>query len=108
MVSLDVSSNDFLQKPDFDHFDLILFKRLFCEISFSDFVYLLLDLVTSLKQNKKSYLELSFTRISDKQHIVNYFKSIAASHENESSAECFNGCFVFRGSLRFSKHSAYA
>ncbi len=28
MVLLDVSSNDCLQKHDFDHFDRILFKRL--------------------------------------------------------------------------------
>ncbi len=46
MVLLDVSFNDFLQKHDFDHFHLILFKRLSCEISFSDFVYLLLDCIT--------------------------------------------------------------
>ncbi len=34
MVLLDVSSNDFLQKHDFDHFDLILFQRFSCKISF--------------------------------------------------------------------------
>ncbi len=39
IVLLDVSSNDFLQKHDFDHFDLTLFKRLSCKISFSNFVY---------------------------------------------------------------------
>ncbi len=43
MVLLDVSSNNFLQKHDFDHFDRILFKRLTYEILFSDFVYRLLD-----------------------------------------------------------------
>ncbi len=41
MVLLDVSSNDFLREHYLDHFDLILFKRLSCEISFS--VYLFLD-----------------------------------------------------------------
>ncbi len=46
MVLLDVSSNNFLQKHDFDHFDLILFKRLSCEISFYDFMYRLLDRIT--------------------------------------------------------------
>ncbi len=49
MVLLDVSSNDFLQKHDFDHFDPILFKRLSCEISFSDFVYFLLDHNTNVE-----------------------------------------------------------
>ncbi len=48
MVLLDVSSNNFLQKYNFSYFDLILFKPLFCEISFSDFVYLLLDRFTFL------------------------------------------------------------
>ncbi len=43
MVLLDVSFNDFLPKHNFHNFDLILFKRLSCEISFSDFVYVLLD-----------------------------------------------------------------
>ncbi len=43
MLLLDVSSNLFLQKHDFDRFDLILFKRLSCEISFSNFVYLSLN-----------------------------------------------------------------
>ncbi len=47
MVLLVVSLNDFLQKHDFDHFDLILFKRLCSEISFSPFVYLLLDRITN-------------------------------------------------------------
>ncbi len=37
----------FLQKHDFDHFDLILFKRLSCKILFSDFVYLLLDRIAN-------------------------------------------------------------
>ncbi len=46
MVLLDVSPNNFLQKHDLDHFDHIFFKRLSCKISFSDFVYLLLDRVT--------------------------------------------------------------
>ncbi len=46
MVSLDVSSNIFLQKRNFDHLDLILFKCLSCEILFSDFVYLLLEHIT--------------------------------------------------------------
>ncbi len=38
----------FLQKHDFDHFDIILFKRLSCEISFPDYVYLLLDRITHI------------------------------------------------------------
>ncbi len=42
-MSPDVSFNDFLQKHDFDHFNLILFKRLSFKISFSDFEYLFLD-----------------------------------------------------------------
>ncbi len=46
MVLLDVSSNNFFQKRTFDHFNLILFKRLSCEILFSNFVYLLLDRIT--------------------------------------------------------------
>ncbi len=46
MGLLDVSFNDFLQKHDFDHFNLILHKRLSCEILFSHFVYLLLDRIT--------------------------------------------------------------
>ncbi len=36
----------FLQKHDFDHFDVILFKRLSCKVLFSAFVYLLLDYIT--------------------------------------------------------------
>ncbi len=48
MVLLDISSNKFLQKQDFDHFNLILFKRLSREISFSDIVYLLLDRITNI------------------------------------------------------------
>ncbi len=47
MVLLDVSSNNFLHKHNFDHFDLILFKRISCKISFSDFVYFLLDHITN-------------------------------------------------------------
>ncbi len=44
MVFLDFSFSDFWQKHDFDYFDLILFKRLCFEISFSNFfAYLLLD-----------------------------------------------------------------
>ncbi len=39
-------SNNFSPKRDFDHFDLILYKRFSCEILFSDFVYLLLDRIT--------------------------------------------------------------
>ncbi len=35
MVLLDVSSNDFLQKNDFDHFDPILFKCLSCNAWFT-------------------------------------------------------------------------
>ncbi len=46
MVLLDVSFNDFLRIHNFDHFELILFKRLSCKILFSDFVYLLLDRIT--------------------------------------------------------------
>ncbi len=46
MMLLDVSSNDFLQKCDFDHFDLILFKHLSHKISFSNFVHILLDHIT--------------------------------------------------------------
>ncbi len=41
----------FFAKHNFDHFDLILFKRLFCEILFSDFAYLLLDHITNGFQN---------------------------------------------------------
>ncbi len=51
MVLLDFSSNNFLQKHDFDHFDLILFKRLSRENSFSDFVYFLLDRNTNLEKS---------------------------------------------------------
>ncbi len=40
----------FLQKYDFYHFYFILFKRLSCEISFSDFVYLLLDRIAYTEQ----------------------------------------------------------
>ncbi len=46
MVLLDVSSNDFAQKREFDHFDLILSKHLPRKISFSNFVYLLVDRTT--------------------------------------------------------------
>ncbi len=38
MVLLNVSSKDFLQKHNFDHFHLIHFKRLFCKILFSDVI----------------------------------------------------------------------
>ncbi len=37
----------FFAENDLDHFDFILFKCLSCEISFSDFVYLLLDRITN-------------------------------------------------------------
>ncbi len=56
MVLLDVSSNNFLQKHDFDHTDLVLFKRLSREILFSDFVYLLLDRITNSKKIKNKRL----------------------------------------------------
>ncbi len=48
---LDVSSTIFSQKHSFDHFDLILFKRHFRKISFSDFVYLLLDRIIRFNIN---------------------------------------------------------
>ncbi len=41
-----LDSYNFSQKHNFDHFDLILFKRLSSKISLSDFVYLLLDRLT--------------------------------------------------------------
>ncbi len=50
MVLQDVSFIDFLQKHDFDHFDLIPFKRLCCEILFSKFVYFLLYRITWSQQ----------------------------------------------------------
>ncbi len=46
MVLLDVSSNNFLQKHYCDQFGFIFIKGLSCEISFSDFVYLLLERIT--------------------------------------------------------------
>ncbi len=48
MDLLDVSSNNFLYKHDFGHFDFILFKLPSCKILFSNFVYLLLDRITYL------------------------------------------------------------
>ncbi len=62
---LDVSFNDFLQKHGFDHFDLILFKRLCCEISFSDFVYLLLDHITNKEYCSKYTLTYLKWKLSD-------------------------------------------
>ncbi len=57
MVLPYVSSNDFLQKADFDHFDLILNKRLSCAISFSDFVYLLMDRITYIEHNNIEHVQ---------------------------------------------------
>ncbi len=46
---LDVSSNDFLQRNNFDNFDLFLFKCLSGEISFSNFV--ILNILASFSLN---------------------------------------------------------
>ncbi len=52
----------FLQKHDFDHFDLILFKRPSCEISFSDFVYLLLNRIAYIFFKLRPYVS-SFGKV---------------------------------------------
>ncbi len=58
----------FLQKHDFDHFELIFFKRLSCEILFSDFVYLLLNRITFAK---KSFLgHWTFIWLQEKDHYL--------------------------------------
>ncbi len=71
MVLLDVSSNDFLQKHNFD--DLILYKRLYCEISFSYFVYLLLDRITHT--SKITILEKFFKNSGEFRDIVEKIKT---------------------------------
>ncbi len=52
MVLLDVSSNNFSQKYNFDHFGLILFEHLSRKILFFIFVYLLLHHITYSKWGK--------------------------------------------------------
>ncbi len=67
MLSLDISSNNFLQKHNFDHFDLTFYKHFSCEILFSDFVYLFLDHITNAS-NKRCRV-LNFVQNSRRAHV---------------------------------------
>ncbi len=69
MVLLDISSNVVLQKHDFDHFDFILFKRLSCEILFSDFMYLLLNRITYLKLINLEFFLRKMQNVGDLKHL---------------------------------------
>ncbi len=75
MVSLDTSSNDFSQKHNFDHFHLILFKHLFRKISFSDFVYLLLDHITYV------YLEPELTTAKNLEKYKKFMMKSNSGHD---------------------------
>ncbi len=70
---LDVSSNDFLRKHNFDHFDLILFKRLPCEILFYNSVNLLLDRIT--------YSEFGDISNSIIKYLIDKFKTMKWVHD---------------------------